>query len=232
MRTTLLALALSCSGFVAAGCAPALREAPQGALDLPGAAQGGGPLDASFRATETSCRAEEARLADAARSRASTRQVAEVILALSAGAFATGAAIYAGLDPTPKGYVVVPLSVGAAGAAVPLGVLLTTDHGSPAVAERESRIRDRRLAVRDAYQRLSEARRDRERAEASLAEIERRVSEHRTGDQQVDAGRAAIVGERRAEVNYEKQRERDAETALAEALLRLGEVCGREAEAR
>ncbi|AKT37286.1 hypothetical protein [Chondromyces crocatus] len=186
-------------------------------------------MNASFRATEATCRAEEVRLHEVAKSRATKRQVAEVALALTAGALATGTAIYAGLDPSPKGTVLVPLSVGAAGAAVPLGVLLATDHGSSAIHEREQRIRDRRLAVRDAYQQLAEARRDRERAVTAVDELTQRSAENKSEDPKAQAMVTALVGERRAEAAYQQQRERDAESALGDALVLLGEVCGRAA---
>lgn len=303
MGRPLLIMTLSCLGLAASGCAPALPRADE-ALELPGLGPPGKRLEASYRATETSCRVEERRLSEASSNRASALRLAETVLALGAGGLAVGAAIYAGLDTSPKGYVVVPLAVGAAAGTVPLGVLLASGEGVPEVREREQRIRDRRLSVRDAYHRQAEATADRERAETGLGELERRLSEERLGDaarqieassslvgqastaiasareaaaaagldrarpeakggaagkggagggprasvldqldearahldrvrgaeraalMTVEAGRAAVLDAQRAEVAYAKQRERDAERALGDALQRLGEVCG------
>jgi hypothetical protein len=307
MRPTPLLLALlACSGFASSACAPALPrpDAATEALELPGLGPSGKRLDASYRATETSCRAEERRLSETASDRASTRRIAEALLALGAGGLAVASAVYAAVDPNPKGYVVVPLSAGAAVGTVPLGVLLLADGDAPEVREREERIRDRRIAVRDAYHRLADATGDRERAETTLDELTRRLSEQRIGEaeRQIDAastlvaqgahavaaareaavaaggdraprdppkggdakageprpstvqkldeaktqldlargaeraaiamigdGRAAVLDVQRAEVAYARQRERDAERVLGDALQRLGEVCGRAA---
>jgi hypothetical protein len=239
MQDILLMMALSCCGLAAAGCAPAL-PAVEASPPVPGLGIGGKRVDASFQAAETACRAEEKRLRAEAESGASTRRVAETLLALGAGSLAVGAAIYAGLDPTPKGYVIVPLTVGAAAGTVPLGVLIATEQSDAAVDERQERIRDRRLAVREAYHRLAEATADRERAEAALAETDRRFAEQRQSEARgpiedadragivgIDAGRGTMLDARRAELTYARQREQDAERSLSDALLRLGEVCGR-----
>src|SRR5262245_53376865 len=107
MRSTLALISLCSAGFLVA-CAPTISRTDPAELPRRGALEN--RWETSLKASETSCQIEERRLQQGASDATKARKIAETLLAFTAGSFAVGAAIYAGLDPSPKGYVVVPLS--------------------------------------------------------------------------------------------------------------------------